>query len=116
MTHLHAASAKVRKAKMHGAQLHGALAGARPMSYWLDQPDAPAPLEPLAGRSAAELVVVGGGFTGLWTALQAKEAEPGRDVLLLEGRRVAWAGSGRNGGFCGEPDPRPEQWPGPVPW
>jgi glycine/D-amino acid oxidase-like deaminating enzyme len=36
----------------------------------------------------------------LWTALQAKEADPGRDVALLEGRRLAWAGSGRNGGFC----------------
>jgi glycine/D-amino acid oxidase-like deaminating enzyme len=95
MTRSHVASAQV-----HRSQVHGALAGARPMSYWLDQPETPAPLAPLAGRAAAELVVVGGGFTGLWTALQAKEADPGRDVLLLEGRRVAWAGSGRNGGFC----------------
>ncbi len=83
-----------------GAQVHSALAGARPRSYWLDQPDAPVPLAPLAGPASAELVVVGGGFTGLWTALQAKEADPHRDVLLLEGRRVAWAGTGRNGGFC----------------
>ncbi len=44
--------------------------------------------------------MIGGGFTGLWTALQAKEADPGRDVVLLEARRVAWAGTGRNGGFC----------------
>jgi glycine/D-amino acid oxidase-like deaminating enzyme len=44
--------------------------------------------------------VIGGGFTGLWTALQAKEADPSLDVALLEARRVAWAGSGRNGGFC----------------
>jgi len=100
VTHPHGARAQGQSRKVHSAQVHSALTGARPMSYWLDQPDAPAPLEPLAGRSAAELVVVGGGFTGLWTALQAKEAEPGRDVLLLEGRRVAWAGSGRNGGFC----------------
>ena len=99
MTDPHAAGAQVPRAQVQRARA-GALAGARPMSYWLDQPDAPAPLAPLAGRAAAELVVVGGGFTGLWTALQAKEAEPGRDVLLLEGRRVAWAGSGRNGGFC----------------
>ena len=100
MTDPHAAGAQVPRAQVPRAQVHRALAGARPMSYWLDQPDAPAPLAPLAGRAAAELVVVGGGFTGLWTALQAKEAEPDRDVLLLEGRRVAWAGSGRNGGFC----------------
>jgi glycine/D-amino acid oxidase-like deaminating enzyme len=79
-----------------------ALAGARPVPFWLDQPDAPRPeAQPaLARRTTAELAVVGGGFTGLWTALQAKEAEPGRDVVLLEGRRVAWAGTGRNGGFC----------------
>ena len=48
----------------------------------------------------ADLAVIGGGFTGLWTALQAKEAEPGRDVVLVEARAVAWAGTGRNGGFC----------------
>jgi glycine/D-amino acid oxidase-like deaminating enzyme len=98
MTQVH--SAQVHRAQVHSAQVHRALAGARRGSYWLDQPDAPAPLPPLAGPASAELVVIGGGFTGLWTALQAKEADPHRDVLLLEGRRVAWAGTGRNGGFC----------------
>ncbi len=44
--------------------------------------------------------MVGGGFTGLWTALLAKEADQAADVVLLEGRRVGWAGTGRNGGFC----------------
>jgi glycine/D-amino acid oxidase-like deaminating enzyme len=44
--------------------------------------------------------VVGGGYTGLWTALLAKEADPARDVVVLEGRTVGWAASGRNGGFC----------------
>ena len=77
-----------------------ALAKAKPVSYWLDQPDAPAPQPALAGRTAADLAIVGGGFTGLWTALQAKEADPGREVVLLEARQVAWAGTGRNGGFC----------------
>jgi glycine/D-amino acid oxidase-like deaminating enzyme len=77
-----------------------ALAGARPSPYWLDRPDAPPPLPPLARRESADLAVVGGGYTGLWTALLAKEADPDRDVVLLEARRAAWAGSGRNGGFC----------------
>jgi glycine/D-amino acid oxidase-like deaminating enzyme len=77
-----------------------ALAGARPVPFWLDQPHAPAPSPPLSGRERADLAVVGGGFTGLWTALLAKEADPGRDVVLLEARRAAWAGTGRNGGFC----------------
>jgi glycine/D-amino acid oxidase-like deaminating enzyme len=82
------------------SSLSPALAGARPVPYWLDQPGAPAPLPPLRGRDVADLAVVGGGYTGLWTALLAKEADPGRDVVLLEGRKIAWAGSGRNGGFC----------------
>ena len=48
----------------------------------------------------ADLVVVGGGFLGLWTALLAKEREPSLRVVLLEQARVGWAASGRNGGFC----------------
>jgi glycine/D-amino acid oxidase-like deaminating enzyme len=77
-----------------------ALAGTRLVPFWLDQPDAPQPAPPLRGKIAADLAVVGGGFTGLWAALLAKESDPGRDVVLVEGRRVGWAGSGRNGGFC----------------
>ena len=77
-----------------------ALAGARPVPYWLDQPGAPDPAPPLAGRTTAGLAVIGGGFTGLWTALLAAERDPGADVVLIEGRRSGWAASGRNGGFC----------------
>jgi glycine/D-amino acid oxidase-like deaminating enzyme len=77
-----------------------AVAGARPVPFWLDQPDAPQPVPALRGKISADLAVIGGGFTGLWTALLAKESDPGRDVVLVEGRRIAWAGTGRNGGFC----------------
>jgi glycine/D-amino acid oxidase-like deaminating enzyme len=77
-----------------------ALAGARPVPYWLDQAGAPARAPVLHGTTTADLAVVGGGFTGLWTALLAKERDPGRSVVLLEGRRAGWAASGRNGGFC----------------
>ncbi len=45
-------------------------------------------------------MVVGGGYTGLWTALRAIEREPGIRVVLLEAEHVGWAASGRNGGFC----------------
>ena len=83
-----------------GAAAARALRDARPVSFWLDQPDAPAPAAPLRGNATAGLAVVGGGFTGLWTALLAKERDPARDVVLLEGRTVGWAASGRNGGFC----------------
>ncbi len=77
-----------------------ALADARPVPFWLDSPDAPPPAGPLSGHTRCELAVVGGGYTGLWTALLAKEADPSTDVLLLEGRTAGWAASGRNGGFC----------------
>src|SRR6266705_3091576 len=73
---------------------------ARPAPFWLDQPDAPAAREPLRGEVACDLAVIGGGFSGLWTALLAKEANPGRSVVLIEGNRIGWAASGRNGGFC----------------
>ncbi len=76
------------------------LANAAPAPFWLDQPDAPEALPALAEHVTTELAVVGGGFTGLWTALLAKERDPSRDVVLLEARTVGWAASGRNGGFC----------------
>jgi glycine/D-amino acid oxidase-like deaminating enzyme len=69
-----------------------------PAPFWLDRPDAPAARPPLEGAVEADLVVVGGGLTGLWTALLAAEA--GRSVVLLEGERLAFGASGRNGGFC----------------
>ncbi|MFU8849659.1 NAD(P)/FAD-dependent oxidoreductase [Micromonospora sp. SL1-18] len=77
-----------------------ALADAAPVPYWLDRPERPDPLPPLAGTHDADLLVVGGGYAGLWTALLAKEAEPDRDVLLVEAGTCGWAASGRNGGFC----------------
>jgi len=81
-------------------QVARSLAGAAPRSFWLDQPDAPEPLPALTGNVTADLAIVGGGFTGLWTALLARERDPSLDVVLVEARTVGWAASGRNGGFC----------------
>ncbi len=77
-----------------------ALAGAVPQSFWLDDPGRPAALPPLREDVRCDLAVVGAGYSGLWTALLAKERDPSRDVVVLEGARIGWAASGRNGGFC----------------
>ncbi|RNL63221.1 FAD-dependent oxidoreductase [Nocardioides marmoriginsengisoli] len=79
---------------------HSSLRGAAPTPYWLDDGSRPDAAPPLVGDTSADLVVVGGGYLGLWTALLAVTREPGRDVLLLEGETCGHAASGRNGGFC----------------
>ena len=75
------------------------LAEATPQSIWLDDPAAPDPSPSLVGDIRCDLLVVGGGFTGLWAALQAKEDDASLDVVVVEGREIGWAASGRNGGF-----------------
>ncbi|MCD4536071.1 FAD-binding oxidoreductase [Nocardioides sp. cx-169] len=77
-----------------------ALAGAAPSVFWLEDQARPEALPPLAGRVGADLVVVGGGYAGLWTALRAVEREPGRSVVVLEAGRCGQEASGRNGGFA----------------
>jgi glycine/D-amino acid oxidase-like deaminating enzyme len=94
-----------------------ALAGSVWSPLWLDTPDRPTPRPALAGDADVALLVVGGGFTGLWTALRAVERRPGRRVLLVEADRIAEHATGRNGGFCeaslthGEANGR-ARWPG----
>ncbi|MCQ8189351.1 NAD(P)/FAD-dependent oxidoreductase [Streptomyces rugosispiralis] len=77
-----------------------ALAGAAYRPYWLDDPGRPGPRPALVGEERCDLLVVGGGYSGLWTALIAKERDPDREVVLVEGKEIGWAASGRNGGFC----------------
>ncbi len=68
-------------------------------SYWLDALPVRESAPPLEGSAEADLCIVGGGFTGLWAALHAKQDDPGRDVLLLEAETTGFGASGRNGGF-----------------
>ncbi|WP_406203595.1 FAD-binding oxidoreductase [Kitasatospora sp. NBC_01560] len=77
-----------------------ALSDARPTPFWLEDPGRPEALSALVGDVKCDLLVVGGGYSGLWTALIAKERDPSLDVVLVEGNEVGWAASGRNGGFC----------------
>jgi glycine/D-amino acid oxidase-like deaminating enzyme len=75
------------------------LANSRLHPFWLE--DLGSPVFPrFAGAASYELVVVGGGYTGLWTALQAKQRNPDARVALVEASTIGWAASGRNGGFC----------------
>ena len=73
----------------------------QPELYWLDAD----PLEPLShpsliGDATTDLCIVGAGYTGLWTALLAKEENPEREVIVIEQRETGAGASGRNGGFC----------------
>ena len=73
---------------------------AKPAVFWSDRDDAPSFGGRLSGHSTAELVIIGGGYTGLWAALAAVEENPGRRVVLLEAESIGHGASSRNGGFC----------------
>jgi glycine/D-amino acid oxidase-like deaminating enzyme len=69
-------------------------------SMWLDteasrRPDHPKLTKPVA----CDLLVVGGGYAGLWTALHAAQRDPDQRIVLIDAHRIGWAASGRNGGF-----------------
>lgn len=76
-----------------------AFADADRRPFWTDRLPPREPEPPLAGVVATDLCIVGGGFTGLWAALHAKEDDPGREVVVLEAQTVGFGASGRNGGF-----------------
>jgi glycine/D-amino acid oxidase-like deaminating enzyme len=72
-----------------------------PHGYWLEEAGALEPAPPLTGEREADVVVVGGGYTGMWTAWHLKQLEPEARVVLLEAAESCGRGpSGRNGGFC----------------
>jgi glycine/D-amino acid oxidase-like deaminating enzyme len=76
-----------------------AIADADPYPYWYDDADEPDSNPTLVRTESCDLCIVGGGYTGLWTAIIAKERDPSRDVILIDAHEVGSAASGRNGGF-----------------
>ncbi|WP_245616663.1 NAD(P)/FAD-dependent oxidoreductase [Paraburkholderia acidipaludis] len=79
--------------------VEAALANAKLSPYWLDNPAAPSAEPELSGETKADLLIIGGGFTGLWAAVQAKELMPELDVVVIEANLVAHGASGRAGGI-----------------
>jgi glycine/D-amino acid oxidase-like deaminating enzyme len=73
----------------------------RGLSFWHDTvPDTLAPGEPLPGDQQADVVIVGAGFTGLWTAYYLAKHDPGLRVVVCEREIAGFGASGRNGGWC----------------
>lgn len=71
-------------------------------SWWLREAlaaDAGVACPPLQGQVRADVAIVGGGYTGLWTAFHLKQADPGADIVLVEADICGGGPSGRNGGF-----------------
>ncbi|MFI9614387.1 NAD(P)/FAD-dependent oxidoreductase [Streptomyces sp. NPDC052023] len=69
------------------------------VSFWFAQEGFPVPREPLSGDASADVVIVGGGYTGLWTAYYLKKAAPFLRVTVLEQKFCGYGASGRNGGW-----------------
>ena len=66
---------------------------------WHDPAIMPEALAPIDSDESCELLIVGGGFTGLWAAIQAKERRPESDIILIEQTFIGDGASGRCGGF-----------------
>ncbi|MEU6096591.1 FAD-dependent oxidoreductase [Streptomyces sp. NPDC047079] len=69
------------------------------ISFWYADDGLPAPREPLAQDASADVVIVGGGYTGLWTAYYLKKAAPFLRITVLEQKFCGYGASGRNGGW-----------------
>ncbi|AVH58011.1 MULTISPECIES: NAD(P)/FAD-dependent oxidoreductase [Streptomyces] len=69
------------------------------ISFWYADDGLPGTREPLPGDGSADVVIVGGGYTGLWTAYYLKKAAPFLRIPVLEQKFCGYGASGRNGGW-----------------
>jgi glycine/D-amino acid oxidase-like deaminating enzyme len=67
--------------------------------WWRSLGGPPAARPPLLGPREADVVIVGAGYTGLWTAYYLKRADPSLDIVVLEREFAGFGASGRNGGW-----------------
>ena len=70
-----------------------------PDSLWLAERTDP-PQSSVADRSTADVIIVGAGYTGLWSAIFIKEQRPDLDVVIIDAVAPGYGASGRNGGWC----------------
>ena len=68
-------------------------------SLWWDGLERAAVAPPLETDTTADIAIVGGGYTGLWTAYFLKKIQPDLDVMLVEAKHIGHGASGRNGGW-----------------
>jgi glycine/D-amino acid oxidase-like deaminating enzyme len=74
---------------------------ATPRSLWLDRLEPPVTPRPgLGGDLDADVAIVGGGFSGLWTAYYLRQLDPRLRVIVVEREHCGYGASGRNGGWC----------------
>ena len=76
------------------------------LSFWHDTVGDLTPRAPLAGDTDADVAIIGGGLTGLWTAWYLQQREPGSKIVVLEKELAGFGASGRNGGWCSALFPR----------
>lgn len=88
--------------------------------YWMDDADEPQEdASRVIGDVTADLLIIGGGFTGLWAAIEARTLNPDLDVVLVEATAIAQGATGRNGGFVAASlthgfSNGVERWPGEM--
>ena len=68
-------------------------------SFWIEDAGVDSSLSAFSGSASCDLAIVGAGYTGLWTDIEAKRRHPNWRVIVLEAKDPGWAASGRNGGF-----------------
>lgn len=76
------------------------LTSAKSVPFWSTTVQAGTECPPLVVDISCDLAIIGGGFTGLWSALKARERHPDAKIVVLEAKLCGQDASGRNGGFC----------------
>ena len=81
--------------------MSSAIASQTVASLWTDPSIAPSAGENRQGLpSDGDVVIIGGGFSGLWTAYYLAKAAPSRAITIIDAEHIGFGASGRNGGWC----------------